>query len=280
MTSVTGPASGVVQDRYRVASGCLDCAGDVAAALGSLPGARQVRVLGAAGVVLIGHDGAVTPEVVARQAAQLGLELSPAGQPARPAGERGRWWRSPRVGLLAAAELLLDAGLAADHLAGQHALGAGFYLATVAAGGIFPVRSAWQVLKCRRLSIGTLLVAGTIGALALGVFEEAAMLVVVFSAGGLMEDYVAGKARSSIRALMSLTPPVAARLQPDGTAARVPVADLEPGELVLVRPGERLPTDGMVSAGSSCVDQSAVTGSHGDRPGQAWHRPGGHAHRG
>jgi len=248
-----------MRDRYRVASGCLDCAGDLAGALGSLPGARQVQVLGAAGVVVIGHDGGVTPGLVARQAAQLGLELSPAGQPTRPASP-ARWWRSPRVLLLAAAELLLDAGLAADHLAHQHTVATGLYLATVAAGGIFPVRSAWQVLKRRRLSIGTLLVAGTTGALALGVFAEAAMLVVVFSAGGLMEDYVADKARSSIRALMSLAPPVAARLQADGTTVPVPVQDLEPGERVLVRPGERLPTDGQVTAGFSWVDQSPVTG--------------------
>jgi Cd2+/Zn2+-exporting ATPase len=103
-------------------------------------------------------------------------------------------------------------------------------------------------------------VVGTIGALALGVLEEAAMLVVVFSAGGLMEYYVAGKARGSIRALMSLSPPAAALLQPDGTTALVPVRDLEPGELVLARPGERLPTDGRVTAGSSWVDQGPVTG--------------------
>ncbi len=260
MSSVTGSAAeSLACDRYRVARGCLDCAGDVPGLLGGLPGAQQVEVLGAAGIVVIRHDGRVTPELVARQTAQLGVDLSPAGEPARTA-DGGRWWRSPRVLLLAAAELLLDAGLAAGHLAGQHTLAAGLYLATVAVGGIFPVRSAWQVLRRRRLSIGALLVAGTIGALALGVFAEAAMLVVVFAAGGLMEDYVADKARSSIRALMSLAPPVAARLRPDGITTPVPVQDLKPGDLVLVRPGERLPTDGQVTAGASWVDQSPVTG--------------------
>ena len=85
-------------------------------------------------------------------------------------------------------------------------------------------------------------------------------LVVVFSAGGLMEDYVADRARSSIRGLMSLSPVVAARLRPDSTTEQVTVDDLQPGELVLVRPGERLPTDGQVTAGSSWIDQSPVTG--------------------
>ncbi len=130
-----------------MARGCLDCAGDLAGLLGALPGARQVEVLGAAGVVVIGHDGAVTPGLVAPQAVQLGLELSPAGPPAQPGAKRTSWWRSPRVLLLAAAGLLLDAGLTAGHLAGRHAVATGFYLAAVAAGGIFPVRSAWQVLS-------------------------------------------------------------------------------------------------------------------------------------
>lgn len=181
--STGAAAGGRLRDRYRVASGCLGCAGDVPGLLGALPGAFEVEVLGAAGIVVIGHDGRITPELVASQVAGLGIELSPADRRG-PAADRSPWWRSPRMLLLAGAELLLDAGLIADHLAHDHALATGLYLATVALGGVFPVRSAWQVLARRRLSVGTLLVAGTIGALALGVFAEAAMLVVVFSAGG------------------------------------------------------------------------------------------------
>lgn len=259
MTSRTEPASGLMRDRYRVASGCLDCAGDVTGLLGALPGAREVEVLGAAGIVVIGHDGSVTAGLVAGQAARLGIELAPAARPA-PAGRGGRWWLSPRMLLLTAAGILLVAGLAAGHLARQHTAATVLYLATVAAGGIFPLRSAWQVLSRRRVSIGTLLVAGTIGALALGAVSEAAMLVVVFSLGGVMEDYVADRARGSIRALMSLTPPSAARLLPDGGTAQAPVEELAPGDLVLVRPGERLPTDGQVSQGASWIDQGPVTG--------------------
>jgi hypothetical protein len=82
VSSIGGPtAGGLVRDGYRVARGCLDCAGDVPGLLRALPGAQAVDVLGAAGIVVIGHDGRVTPELVARQAAGLGLELSPANQP-------------------------------------------------------------------------------------------------------------------------------------------------------------------------------------------------------
>jgi Cd2+/Zn2+-exporting ATPase len=76
----------------------------------------------------------------------------------------------------------------------------------------------------------------------------------------VLEDYAADRARGSIRALMDLAPPQAQRRRPDGTLQPVPVEALVPGEVVVVRPGERLPTDGRVTAGSSAVDQSPITG--------------------
>ncbi|MGH9245254.1 MAG: heavy metal translocating P-type ATPase [Acidimicrobiales bacterium] len=89
--------------------------------------------------------------------------------------------------------------------------------------------------------------------------EEAALLVVVFSLGEVLEDYAADRARGSIRALMELVPPTATRRE-NGTTAQVRVEDLALGDVVVVRPGERVPTDGEVVAGRSAVDQSPVTG--------------------
>jgi len=262
------PATAGTQVRFRVAAGCLDCAGDLEGALGHLPGVQAVEVLGAAGIVTVTHDGRLDPTRVAgqvsEQAVRLGLRLVPADTPlARPAAAARRqrgWWRTPRLLALAGADLLLLAGLAADKLAHQHTLGVALYLATVAVGGVLPVRTAIDVLRRRRLTVGTLLVIATAGALALGALEEAAMLVVVFSLGEVLEDYVSDRTRGAIRALMALAPPTAHRQAPDGCLEEVPVEQLRPGELVVVRPGERLPTDGIVTAGSSAVDQSPVTG--------------------
>jgi len=271
-TAGTSPASAArlarrslpAQSRFRVAEGCLDCAGDLEGTLGRLPGVSAVEVLGATGIVRLAHDGNLDPATVAEQARRLGLRLLPADTPATgAASSSGRgwgWWRTPRLLALAAAGVLLLAGLAADKLAHRATLGTALYLATVAVGGIFPVRTAIDVLRRRRLTIGTLLVVATAGALALGVVEEAGMLVVVFSLGGVLEDYVSDRARGAIRALMALAPPTAHRQQPDGRLETVPVGQLQPGEVVLVRPGERLPTDGIVVAGASAVDQSPVTG--------------------
>lgn len=105
-----------------------------------------------------------------------------------------------------------------------------------------------------------MLVVATAGALALGVIEEGALLVVVFSLGEVLEEYASDRARGSIRALMALAPPVARRLDPAGGLDDVAVESLAPGALILVRPGERVPTDGEVVSGASAVDQSPVTG--------------------
>jgi Cd2+/Zn2+-exporting ATPase len=249
------------QARFRIAEGCcLDCAGDLPGALGQLPGIHQVQVSEASGLVVVDHDGTVAAEAIRRQAGQLGLGLVPADRRGRPTTGERPWWRRAPLLALAAASVLLLAGLAAEHLASQPALARGLYLATVAVGGIYPVRGALRLLRAGRLTIGTLLVLAAAGALALGVFGEAALLVVVFSLGEVLEDYAADRARGSIRALMDLAPPQAQRRRPDGTLQPVPVETLAPGELVVVRPGERLPTDGRVVAGSSAVDQSPITG--------------------
>ncbi len=257
------PAGAPAHSRFRVAEGCLDCAGDLQGLLGRLPGVSAVEVLGAAGIVTVAHQGNLEPAMVSEQAGRLGLRLLPADTPpARQAASRaGRgWWRTPRLLALAAATVLLMGGLAANSLAPLESLATALFLATVAVGGIFPVRTAIGVLRRRRLTIGTLLVIATAGALALGVIEEAALLVVVFSLGEVLEDYVSDRARGAIRALMALAPPTAHRQAPDGCLEEVPVQQLQPGELVLVRPGQRLPTDGLVVAGGSAVDQSPVTG--------------------
>src|SRR6266498_4179934 len=256
------PARQPAHSRFRVAEGCLDCAGDLEGALSHLAGVQAVEVLSAARIVTISHDGRLDPAAVSEQAGRLRVRLAPADTPAaRAAAAPGRgWWRTPRLLALAAAELLLLAGLAVDRLAQQHTLGTTLYLATVAVGGVFPFRTAIDVLRRRRLTIGALLVIATAGALALGVVSEAAMLVVVFSLGGVLEDYVSDRARGAIRALMTLAPPTAHRQSSDGCLEEAPVEQLQPGEAVLVRPGERLPTDGVVLAGASAVDQSPVTG--------------------
>lgn len=259
MTSAAAGSS-VIQTRLRVLEGsCLDCAGDLQATLGRFPGVRAVQILGVAGIVIVDHDPEVSVDALRRAAARCGLRLAEAGT--ETLDQERPWWRKPEFLALTGAAILLAAGFAAELLLKLPSAATWLFLGAVGVGGVYPVRHAIDVVRRGRLTIGTLLVTAAIGALALGVVEEAALLVVVFSLGEVLEAYAADRARGSIRALMSLSPPVALLKGPERSLPTlVPVETLVPGDVVIVRPGERLPTDGRVIQGFSAVDQSPVTG--------------------
>ena len=173
-------------------------------------------------------------------------------------GERPWWRRSRSLGLTVATILTL-AGLAADFLAGAETLATALFLTAVPIGGYSPAGAGLRGLRRGRITINVLLVVALAGAVALGLYEEAAILVVVFSLGEVLEDYAADRARGSLQALIDLSPREA-RVLRDGATETVPVETLAPGEIVLVLPGEKVPTDGRIVEGSSAIDQSPVTG--------------------
>jgi Cd2+/Zn2+-exporting ATPase len=100
---------------------------------------------------------------------------------------------------------------------------------------------------------------GSVGAMALGLWGEAAVLIFVYSLGDVLESYAVDKARGAIRSLMELMPKDAL-VRRNGCESVCAVESIGVGEVVIVRPGERIPVDGIVVAGSSYVDQAAVTG--------------------
>jgi len=255
----TTDAGSATPRRFQVVAGCVDCSGDLAV-LRQLPGARDLRLLDATGVIVVDAGPELDDEAVVNAAASAGITLQPERStrsqrpPSRP------WWARPAMLTLAASTALVVAALIAEHIVHADLAATVLFAVAIAVGGIYPLREAWAVLRSRRLSIGVLLVAAAIGALALGRVEEAAELVVIFSLGEVLESYAADRARGSIRALMALTPPTAHRLRPDGSTEPVPVEHLTVGDILLVRPHQRIPTDGRVIDGHSWIDTSAVTG--------------------
>ncbi|WP_426960370.1 heavy metal translocating P-type ATPase [Muricoccus radiodurans] len=109
-------------------------------------------------------------------------------------------------------------------------------------------------------SIETLMVTAAVGAAVIGAAEEAAIVVLLFAVGELLENVAAGRARAGIRALATLMPRTALRLRPDGTTEELPSERLTVGDLVLIRPGDRVPCDGTIEEGQSALDESPVTG--------------------
>lgn len=134
-----------------------------------------------------------------------------------------------------------------------------FYVAAFVLGGLFTVREAVENLRRGRLEIDTLMLVAAAGAASLGAWAEGALLLFLFALGHALEHHAMGKARRAIKALAVLAPRTALRRTPDGTQ-EVAVEDLALGDVVIVRPGARLPADGFVLTGQSGVDQAPVTG--------------------
>jgi len=104
------------------------------------------------------------------------------------------------------------------------------------------------------------MVSGAIGAIFLGLWEEAAILIFIYSLGDVLEAYAVDRARgAALRALMELMPkePVVRR---NGEELTLPVEEVQPGETIIIRPGEKIPLDGRVLSGSSAVDEAPITG--------------------
>lgn len=174
--------------------------------------------------------------------------------------QRRPWWRKREMLALGTAAMLLVAGLALGWALRARGLALALFWATILIGGAYPLRSAVRAVRHRRLTIAVLLVVAVLGALALGIVQEAAELVVIFSLGEAMEAYATDRARGSVAALMDLSPATASRLTASGRTERVDARELHPGDVVVVGPGERLPTDGVIAEGASWVDASPVTG--------------------
>jgi Cd2+/Zn2+-exporting ATPase len=116
-----------------------------------------------------------------------------------------------------------------------------------------------KALRTGSLDINILVTLASIGAMVLGEWSEAAAVMFLFAVAQLLETWSMGRARRAIQALMQLAPSEAT-VRRDGQLTVVPVASVKPGEIILVRPGDRIPLDGVVSSGESAVDQATITG--------------------
>ncbi|RPE35976.1 heavy metal translocating P-type ATPase [Kitasatospora cineracea] len=161
----------------------------------------------------------------------------------------------------AAAALVLFLTALPLQLAGAPAWSWGpLYALAYAAGGWEPGRAGLQALREKTLDVDLLMIVAALGAAAVGQVMDGALLIVIFATSGALEALATARTADSVRGLLDLAPAVATRLPDDGTEERVPTGELAVGDVVLVRPGERIGTDGRVLDGVSEVDQASITG--------------------
>nr|WP_218827566.1 heavy metal translocating P-type ATPase [Rubricoccus marinus] len=176
---------------------------------------------------------------------------------AAPTGPLAVGWRREAV-FVALALTGLVVGFAAERM-GMGPLAWGAYAVSYAFGGWDGLRAGLGALRQRRADIDLLMILAAVGALAIGAPFEGAMLLFLFSLSNLLQDIALGRSRRAIGALMDLRPDVAL-VRRDGALVELPVGEVEIGETIRLKPGDRVPLDGEVLTGRSLLDQASLTG--------------------
>ncbi len=136
----------------------------------------------------------------------------------------------------------------------------GAFILAYGAGGIPATIDALATLRQKSLDINLLMILAALAAAGVGEARDGAILLFLFSLAGTLEAYAMGSTKRAVAALMTLRPDEANLLESDGQTRKVSVELLELGDLVVVRPGERIPVDGEIKNGQGAVDQSSITG--------------------
>ncbi|MEN0648283.1 heavy metal translocating P-type ATPase [Caldifermentibacillus hisashii] len=142
----------------------------------------------------------------------------------------------------------------------QQAISVFFYIFAYVIGGYFKAKEGiTDTVQNKTLNVELLMVLAALGSAIIGYWEEGAILIFIFALSGALETYTMSKSRKEISALMSLQPEEAWLIK-DGKEIKVAVEQLQVGDHIFVKPGERIPADGCVIKGRTSVDQAAITG--------------------
>ena len=265
----------------------MDCANEVEAlktTVGRVPGVSAVDFNLLKGTMEVAASGAeVNDAAILAAVRNTGLSAEPIHATC-PTGvcalEPSYWRRNGRALLCWLSGLLVLVGFVSHallHGSVMHALVGGeprgahqfpvvsiiFYAAAVVVGGWFIAPKAVAAARRIQPDINLLMTIAVIGATAIGQWLEAATVTFLFALSLLLESWSVARARRAIRALLKLSPPTARYISPlDGDVMEKPVVDVPTNVTALVRPGELIPLDGIVTKGGTTVNQAPITGEY------------------
>jgi Cd2+/Zn2+-exporting ATPase len=254
------PAAHVADGRVRTAIRIMqmDCPTEEALIrkkLGQMPSVHALDFNLMQRVLTVVHaPNALAAILAALRTLDFTPELAESGASPAPAAPRRR------VLPLAIAACAAAAAEAASWSGAPVWLTAALAIAAIAVCGLGTYRKGWIALRHLNLNINALMSLAVTGASILGQWPEAAMVMVLFTLAELIEARSLERARHAIGTLMQLAPPQATVQQPDGSWLTLDVAQVAPGQIVRVKPGERIALDGEIVAGRSSIDQAPITG--------------------
>lgn len=234
---------------------CADCAAKLEKNIASLPGVKSASLNFAAAKLTVSGTPAV--QLLVEEARKEGVTAIIEGPAARQ--DISFKIKSRRVLLSAVSGFFLAAGWAVEIFFQLPLLATGLYLAAMLSGGSGTARKALSSLKRLGFNMNVLMAVAVTGAALIGEWREGAVVAFLFSVSESLESYTMDRARQSIRALMEVAPK-AAFLRRDGREISLPVGEIRLGDVLIVKPGEKIAMDGEVIAGNSSVNQAAITG--------------------
>lgn len=245
------PGPGTQQFRWQIAGmDCPSCARKIENAVQKLPQVHTARVIFASEKLVVDAENDIRPaiEQAVKNAGFSLISSDPQMQPSR---------LQENAGLLLLGVLMLASWLLS---LASPVWGDRLFIATTLVGLLPVARSAWRLLRSGSpFSIETLMTLAAAGALVIGAHAEAAMVLLLFQLGERLEAYAATRARRGVTALMALRPDTATRVR-GAQRQQVALADLQPGDVIEVAAGGRLPADGELLSHSASFDESALTG--------------------
>jgi len=227
--------------------------------LQGLSGVRDVDVSFRTGSVRVTYDERVTSEATVRDAVRA-RDVSIRDDADAPSDEADTRSDLGREAVFVALALLgMVTGLATGWFGGPPLLGWVGYGVAYVFGGWYGLRGAVEALRHGSVDIDLLMIVAALGALSIGAPFEGAMLLFLFSLSNTLQHYAIGRSRRAIKSLVEMRPDEA-RVLRDGEEVTVPIDEVAVGDVFVVRPGDRIPLDGVVDAGTGTVDQSSLTG--------------------
>lgn len=233
---------------------CNSCALTIENHLKTIPSVKRVTVHFSTGKAKVEHDG---------DSEKIIKEIGNAGYKAALVS-KGRVKSEPAVDkmgthLLVGSGALMLAGLLVSFSNVSSFLIDFLYALAIGLGGYKPAKSAFYAVKSRSLDMNVLMTAAVIGAAVIGEWLEGATIVWLFALGNVLQTRSMERTRNSIRNLIELTPPEA-WVKTGSELLKKPVEDIVIGQLIVVKPGEKIPLDGAIVSGESSVNQAPITG--------------------
>ncbi len=232
---------------------CSDCVVVLEHGIGRMDGVLAANASYTVQVLQVEYDAQKTSRAaIERRVRSLGYEVPATGL-------RSLYRQNRELLFVALAGVFTLTGFLLERSGGPAWVPLLFYLGAYLYGGWDIAHHAWHALRERRFDTDLLMLVAALGAAALGKYAEGALLLFLFGLGHTLEERALDRARAAVRALGDLTPKTAL-IRRGGAEIELLVDQVQIDDVVIVRPGTRVPVDGEVIAGQSAVDQSPVTG--------------------